>query len=358
MCKVMMMGGINEKNRSKVIPLIKKMGDLMTPGNTDGLGYAAVDAAGNLFGERWLINKQAFKFRPDKSNFAAASERASVIINKVTGKKDVKMVVDTANYNSFGASPSLEKAVAITLHTRMATSGRGMQNTHPFVTGDTSVIHNGVISNTSDFTFKVSTCDSEAILIAYLEHKVGANPEKISEVANALKGYYAVGTFARDAAGNRIMDIYSGNNTDLWFTYITELDTWMFTSRKEHLESALDGFGFTYSEPINIVEGEMMRFNPVTGEHLSNTKFTVPARWGYSPSQSSGTGTNANYNGATIYQGHGAANSNRSESNVRNIRSNSLPVTKEFEDYLSTVPSLAECSQQELLEFERTIRGN
>lgn len=356
MCKVMMMGGINNTNRSKAIPLIKKMGEIMSPGNSDGLGYAAVDSVGNLFGERWLINKQAFKFQPNKNN--KVSSRTAELISKVTGKQDVKLSSDSANYNSFGYDPSLDKVVAITLHTRMATSGKGMINTHPFVTDDTSVIHNGIINNVQDFDFKVSSCDSEAILISYLKNKVGASPEAIAEVAKELSGYYAVGTFARDAEGNRIMDIYSGNNTDLWFTVITELDTWMFTSRKDHLETVLDNLGYTYSEPINILEGNLMRFNTVTGENLSVTKFNVPARsWGSSLS-STGNGTRNSYDGATIYEQNETATSNKSESHVRRNHSNVIPITPEFENYLSTLPLLIECSQRELDEFERAIKGS
>ena len=42
------------------------MGDLMSPGNYDGIGYTAVDPKGEIFGERWLFNEEAFKQRKEK----------------------------------------------------------------------------------------------------------------------------------------------------------------------------------------------------------------------------------------------------------------------------------------------------
>jgi len=54
------------------------------------------------------------------------------------------------NYNKFG-DVRLDDMSAITLHTRLATSGKGLLNCHPFIENDTSVIHNGMISKAFDF---------------------------------------------------------------------------------------------------------------------------------------------------------------------------------------------------------------
>lgn len=113
MCKVMIMAGINELNRGKATSLIKEMAKEMSPGNKDGCGYAAVDEHGNLFGERWLDNAQAFTTKVDVvTPFGDAIEG---------GGSDAG-----GESNKFGEDPSLDKITAITLHTRMATSAKGM----------------------------------------------------------------------------------------------------------------------------------------------------------------------------------------------------------------------------------------
>jgi predicted glutamine amidotransferase len=112
----------------------------------------------------------------------------------------------TSEKNSFG-EVKMDDVAAITLHTRMATSAKGMANTHPFVyeNHDTSLIHNGVIRNEKDFKLQVSTCDSESILQAYLINETHHNPKMVGEMAKMLVGYYAAALFSRDADGVRIL---------------------------------------------------------------------------------------------------------------------------------------------------------
>ena len=63
MCKVMMMAGVTSDTRDAAWVFIKEMAKEMSPGNMDGLGYAALSTEGELFGERWHHNGEAFSVR-------------------------------------------------------------------------------------------------------------------------------------------------------------------------------------------------------------------------------------------------------------------------------------------------------
>ena len=108
----------------------------------DGLGYSALNEAGDLFGERWLNNDDAFVRR------AIKSDKCKEIEQELAGLLSENQVGET--YGEFGIGVGgLDSISAITLHTRLATSGKGFANCHPFVSEDglTSLIHNGVITN-------------------------------------------------------------------------------------------------------------------------------------------------------------------------------------------------------------------
>lgn len=260
MCKVMVMSGINDVNREKSVAFIKEMAKEMSPGNKDGCGYAAIDDAGKLFGERWLENSQAFTDINDVLQFGDAIE-------------------GTGEYNNFG-DLNLNKVAAITLHTRMATSAKGIANTHPFVyeNEDTSLIHNGVIDNDKDFTLQVSTCDSEAILQAYLLNGVNHNPAMIGAMAEMLYGYYAAALFTRDASGNRILDIFKGNHASLVVTYLYELGTYVFSTSEMDISIVCRRLGISMGKAYTIKEGNLLRVDPFTSKIISREKFKVQSR--------------------------------------------------------------------------------
>src|ERR1017187_5238882 len=132
MCKLVMFAGIRPKCRANAEKFVKAIAPIMSEHDTDGLGYAAIDPEGNLSGERWHINKEAFKSRAklNEVDLAIMQEFNNTLIK---GEQD-------GGYNKFG---DVHKPMsAIMLHTRMATSGKEFDNTHPFVEGNTALIHN------------------------------------------------------------------------------------------------------------------------------------------------------------------------------------------------------------------------
>jgi hypothetical protein len=325
MCKVVIIPAI--KQPAKTAKFIETIAKEISVGNTDGLGYAAVTDKGDLYGERWLVNSTAFHNRiPDMYKMFSGLSTSNV-------SGDVP-----DNYNSFGVvGKSLEDAKAITLHTRYATSSKGFQNTHPFVDGDTSLIHNGIISNTEDFNFKLSSCDSEAILISYLKHDMNKDLSKAVDVAKDLTGYYVAALFSRDAAGNRVLDIMKGNNESFNCVWVNELETYVFASSEKDIQSACKELGYTYLPAIKFKDGLAMRLCPFTGELLGSVEFTPGARYKpYTP-----TYTRHSY----ADYGGGFRNVSKSVEAKRNL-------SPEMIAYLKHKPSIKKIEQRTLWGWE------
>lgn len=272
MCKVLILPKIANETRVAALSFFETMKPLLSVGNKDGLGYAAIDSSGALFGERWHKNEDSFSSIKVVDN-GKGDEFAEFAAN--TYSKQI-----SGQYNSFG-NVNLNDVTAMTIHTRFATSGKEFKNTHPFVypEADTSLIHNGVINNVQDFKFKVSTCDSESILISYLDNKVASDTTAIQKVAQSLRGYYACGVFSRNESGARIMDVFKGPDASLYAAYIKELDTTVFCTSMSDIISACEKLDFSIGKIYSLKEGVMFRY--INGELVNKSTFTPAPRWDY-----------------------------------------------------------------------------
>lgn len=268
MCKVLVIPKITDKTREKAKTFVYTIAEKMSLGNNDGMGYAAVDSAGNLFGERWFYNMEFYNI--PKAKVHSVVEKALGTFATPTTKINLLQ----KDYSSFGDAPSFDKMTAITLHARAATSAKVHSNTHPFVDKDTSLIHNGVIRNEEKFNLKLSTCDSEAILISYLENKVNLDPYKnLNNMSDSLVGYYVSAVFARDKEGKRVLDIFKANNDNLVCAYVYDLDSLVFTTSKANLEETCKELKFTYSSPVDLADGMFVRLLPGTNDCLDRYSF-------------------------------------------------------------------------------------
>jgi hypothetical protein len=345
MCKVMIVAGA--KDSKNLVSLMKEMGKQMTPGNKDGLGYAAVDSNGDLFGERWLDNYQAFL--PPPSPVESMGE--DLVIQEFDTLLKTKQVRSVAKveYNSFG-NVNLDDIKSVTLHTRMATSSRGMQNTHPFVAYDTSVIHNGIIRNDTDFKLTLSTCDSEAILQSALEHKLGVNPDAITGVASSLVGYYVAAMFNRDAQGNRVLDIFKANNSNFVVAYVKEIGTFVFTTSELDLIQACKNLGFTASLASDFKDGIFMRLNPFTGKIVEGgVKFFEPSK-SYVTQANIYYGTGYNSHTSKTHSGYEYNSEYTGGGNIIDVSSKgnkgkNKNITKAEIEYMKLTPSISKVSE-------------
>ncbi len=332
MCKVLIMPRIKDNTREQVLKFVDLMAEAMSNANSDGLGYAAVDKNGDLFGERWLVNKDFYNKTVEDP-----------IVNKLFGMYSKKNYATTttskSEYNRFGKG-NLNNAVAITLHARMATSGKGHQNTHPFVDQDTSLIHNGVIRNYDVKDLKLSTCDSEAILISYLKNNVATDLSQIQTVAQELVGYYACGVFARDADGERILDVFKANNDNLWASFIPTIDTYVLTTSGNDIRTVCGKLGWEFEEPIQIMDGWAARLNPYTGDVIEQRSFRESVQY-------VATQSNHNYTGYETWR-----QELKEEKVVPLARPTKKTMSKAMFDYLQLKPEIipyAERDQQEEL---------
>lgn len=255
MCKIAAVTKVTDTTRDNVWAMMIALGDIMSRTQRDGLGYAAFDKAGNLFGERWLDNSLSF------TDFS--------VNKKLTPAKIEKL------YNFFGDKVLRDEAQAIILHARMATCGRGIVNTHPFTDNldkpNTAIIHNGIIANDDEHEKKFSTCDSEVLVHLYEKFKVAEKLENIKQVVSELIGWFTVLNLSKNAEGRMIMDIYT-DAPRLNSYYVKELDTRVYSTNSIDIEEAADLLEFTISDRQTIKMNMAYRIDVLTGEVLEETK--------------------------------------------------------------------------------------
>lgn len=262
MCRIAGVVKVTDTNRDNVWAMMIALGDIMSRTQRDGLGYAAFDKSGNLFGERWLDNSLAF------TDFS--------VNKKLTPAKIEKL------YNFFGDRVLRDEAQAIILHARMATCGRGIRNTHPFTDSldkpRTAIIHNGIIANDDELEKKFSTCDSEVLVHLYEKYKVSEKLSNITKVVSELIGWFTVLNLSKDSDDRMIMDIYT-DAPRLNSYYVKELDTRVYATSAYDIEEAASILEFTLSDHQSIRSDMAYRIDVLTGDVLEEIKTVVkPAR--------------------------------------------------------------------------------
>jgi hypothetical protein len=263
----MMMVGIPSNKSGLAAKFIRKSLPFMTKGDQDGLGYVALGDKG-MFGERWLNYETAFRTR--KRYTEQQSYLNDFFSTAVSGNME--------NYTSFGEG-DISKASTILFHTRYATCGKNMQNTHPFVIDDTALIHNGVVLNHSDImdfhdTQKhISTCDSEAILQEYLSTEVAKNSNNIQEVADLIDGWYACGVLTKNDLGDDIVDIFKCRNSSLYVGTVPQLECFVFCTEIGILQETAKAMRMSVSAYDEIIGGKLIRLDAKTGDRLDIVDF-------------------------------------------------------------------------------------
>lgn len=249
MCKVAGVAGITDKNRDDVWLMMIALGDLMSRGNNDGIGYAAFDRNNNIFGERWLKNNTWF------TDLSRDKRIRKELLNNI--------------YNFFGDRVDRENVKSIILHTRASTNTISMENTHPFVDDidnpTAALIHNGIIHNDEMFKKKYSTCDSEVILTEYLKAEAFQNATKISNFTKKLEGWYTCMVLAKDADEKPIIDVFTDNGRLASF-WIPKLKVRIYASESADIVRAAATLGIKVEKMQRMEPNTFMRINADTGE--------------------------------------------------------------------------------------------
>lgn len=257
MCKIMVIAGLNPENEDLNWEFIQEMGSEMSKRNNDGLGYTAITETGEMFGEKWHNNYDAFDYRPKSRKF----------LDKYKGVISFPEAAKQNKYAKFGTLDP--KIVAVVLHTRMATSGKEFANTHPFIDleKDTSLIHNGVINNVTVADNIRSTCDSERILNKYLEFEVMKEPDNIQKVIDELRGYFACGIVTRDKDNKRVIDVFK-SRAMLDAVYVNDLGAMVFTTSAQDVKDVCKEMKLTIEHEGTVEANKLFRLDPLTGNVL------------------------------------------------------------------------------------------
>ncbi len=263
MCRLMFI--IGAKESGKIKPFMEKAKVHLSKANTDGLGYTAINKDGSMFTERWLDN--------DESLGDMFTEDDKGMIEVLGEFLDADG--SCSPYTQQGQVDSdFKNVTSVMLHTRFATCSKGIDNVHPFVSNDNevSIIHNGVISNHKEYDKLNSTCDSEVILTEYMKRDIKDDVTKIEQLANDLKGYWAIGTTAKDSDGVRFVDIHRSNaSATLFALYVKQLRAIVFATRVEILVNTMEDMGWEQHNTIFEVNPFVaLRFDATTGRVMQS----------------------------------------------------------------------------------------
>lgn len=244
---------------AKALEFMQRMATPMSRVNDDGIGYTAVNGNGEIFSQRWLKNNQFLDTDKIMTN------RIAKELKKYEARLPAKAL--EVNYSQHG-KVDFTDVRTITMHTRYATCGKEFANTHPFIDQDTSLIHNGGISNCNVLAVnKISTCDSEAALQTYLNNNVAKDMDKAQEWLDMLEGRWAFGILARNENNLRVLDVVRGYST-LYYMEIEGIGRVFTTDDSDAKSVAKDmNLGFLV-KPELIPANSMYRYDATNGDFL------------------------------------------------------------------------------------------
>ena len=261
MCKLAIITKISPVTQKRAWQFAKAIRPFMTAYDNDGFGYMGLGDKG-LFGERWLYPNQAFQL-PNTLGKGYDS-----LLSEYRG-----VIEPIIKHSGFGVKS--DNVSCLALHARMATSDKGLINTHPFVTssGNTALIHNGVIHLPDKALMPTSTCDSEAILTLYDQAEVRDNLRRIDNVVDNLDGYYACAVITRSTQGAWYLDIIKDNSAQLFAVYVKPLKCLVFCTSPEHVYAACKKLHWQYEHAYRVKDNTITRLNAETGHVIEALAF-------------------------------------------------------------------------------------
>lgn len=237
----------------------------MSKGNDDGIGMMQCFNDGNIVYDKWVKNKDFLNVKMNSDLIEIMSPLEGVIdMNFASNDYETGTLFDLNNE----ALPT-----TICLHTRKATNGICINNTHPLVHNGIHLMHNGIISNHNDFKKTVSTNDTEAILERYQYHDIQHNPNNIHNLIGDLKGWEACLVMSK-IDDKIILDVWKDDKAPLVCAYVDELNAFVFASSNIIISSSCAKMKMECSEILNIKNNSFIRFNAITGEIILKEHIT------------------------------------------------------------------------------------
>lgn len=261
MCKIFAVAGLNAESAPKAMALLKRATPALTANDKDGFGYSTFARETGLWVERWLTPKYAWRLR----NGPQVSKRLNGMITPLTSL-----------HSTVGREPKEETITSLIAHSRMATCGVSMSNTHPFVgktdIGKFALIHNGVVYGNLDLRGS-DNCDSVGILNEYLRRDVPSFPANIAEVAEHLSGSFACAVLAHAKQDvPPYMDIFRNSGSQLHAIEVEDIGIVFCTSDTIVCDAAVS-LGFNILNIATVDTGRLIRLDAVSGEVLTTATF-------------------------------------------------------------------------------------
>lgn len=196
MCKVLAITNLkNVKVDQKLLNVIK---NATTELNDDGFGYAVLDDDGSIHGERTI----------DVKRFVPLQGETRTKHCPITIKPD----------NTFGVKGLSPKSLIA--HGRFSTNSISLANTHPYVDGNTALIHNGVVSDPSGISKGLLKTNNDTEIL--LRHwQLGG----LESIEMNVSGYYACAIFDKG-----VLHIMRDSKAPLFMSYVKSIDSYIIAT--------------------------------------------------------------------------------------------------------------------------------
>lgn len=235
-----------------------------------GFGFLALsNKARSATAQKWLDPNAAFVSTRDAANAFAAFEAIEFF----------------AEASRIGPAVIDKPVSALLLHSRYATSAKGLRNNHPHCDTldptraiEAGIVHNGVLE-TPEGALRNTLCDSEQIVWAYDETGAVRDASQTPSMVRALgAGYFAIGAVLRQASGKYLVDIVRDDQASLSALYVSELDAVVFATAPSNVIRACKRLHWKRPIVADVRENVFFRTDPITGRVVASGTVTPNKR--------------------------------------------------------------------------------
>lgn len=257
MCKLFSAIGVSQKPEAQkaLRRLIKALPPELGKYDKDGYGEMVIYQDGSSSWEKWVNMRDIHKKR-----------RLSSLDQDIVCKYGIHIPEKYA-----GTALEAKPIQVFSAHARIATNAVCIENTHPFVKGNTLLMHNGVVSS-QKYTLQASTCDSELLLNGYVEEKLCADYRDVQNLADNINGYYACIVYSKHDDTWQV-DVLKSARAQLYLFYSPILECYIFCTEARIIRAAAKKAKVKISEICYPVPSSYIVRHICTGEVVGHTNF-------------------------------------------------------------------------------------
>lgn len=220
---------LNKKQKHQVFDSIQK---IMTSANKSGYGVAIKDHSGLITTKKTL----------DVSDMIGHSDMAPVFCKK-----------------RIEGSLKLDKALEVIFHARTSTNSVSLENTHPYVIGNTTLCHNGVVDYAGENYDKKTDNDTEDLTYYFDKYHM-------TNLDSVFSGYAAFIAFKNESTY-----IVRDSQASLTYAYSKSLDCHFFATNAQTIRTIGD-----------ILKVKLKVYDVEDNQHIEirNNKIIGASAWG------------------------------------------------------------------------------